>query len=437
MSLVVPLYGGLSDFGYYFADVSIGSPPQRMSAIIDTGSEGLSVTCSTCSDCGQKHMDPFYNPAVSSTFSDELNCFAYHQSLRSPTQCLYQKKYLEGSSLIGRYASDLVSVGESFEAKRIRFGCIESETKLFLNQKANGILGLSPSEKTLLFSDNNDDTSIIGFSVCLSKNGGELEFFHHEKEVKSNHNVQLKYTDKHYIVSPSSVWLDTDEVAERDQVSDLLGNQVLFDTGSTVTYINDVFYKKIIERISNNIGTRAEMDYIVSRDPTMCWRSSQSIEEFVVSYLPRIVFKFQTIDGGEVMLTFSDYAFRESDNRYCLRIASNGSLKRTDLGASFMIGKKFVFTVKLGTIGLVDNAQCKEKLIEERHAVEPIEGQLTATLITSKGNEKFDLFSIFILAVILSALPLVWLVRKSVYRPLQQNEIEFEIGEGSPSSQLE
>ena len=45
------LYGELS-LGYYYADIWLGSPPQRASVILDTGSGLTAIPCTGCRDCG-------------------------------------------------------------------------------------------------------------------------------------------------------------------------------------------------------------------------------------------------------------------------------------------------------------------------------------------------------------------------------------------------
>ena len=433
MSLV-PLYGGLSDFGYYFADISIGTPGQRMSVILDTGSEGLSVTCSTCGDrCGTKHMDPFYNPAASTTFVDENQCFSRH-SIRAPI-CTYEKKYLEGSSLTGRFATDTVAIGTV--KKQIQFGCIESETKLFLEQRANGILGLAPTAKTALFTQGEE---ITGFSVCLSSEGGDLQFLSTKDLMVDAKNIPLKYVDNHYVVEPSQVVVDG--TTEPDG-SSILGDQVLFDTGSTVTYLNDEFFRKISKTVSERAKQAGlQLDYIANRDPTLCWVSSResSASNFTLSdfthLLPKIIFSFTSDDNSQVSLSFHDYAFADVNNRFCLRIASNGSLRRTDLGAPFMIGKKIVFTPKLGKVWFIDAANCTERRIEDREPVVAVPGQLTATINSSPSSNVTEFFVVFIFLLLITASVLIYIVRKSVYLPAQHKELkEFEIG--SPNSQLE
>ena len=55
------IYGNSSQFMYYYIDIDIGTPPQKQSVIIDTGSERIGFPCmQTCSNCGN-HIYPRFD----------------------------------------------------------------------------------------------------------------------------------------------------------------------------------------------------------------------------------------------------------------------------------------------------------------------------------------------------------------------------------------
>lgn len=53
---ILPVYGNAS-LGYYYVNLYIGSPPQKQSVIIDTGSGQLALPCSECKSCGTSHLE--------------------------------------------------------------------------------------------------------------------------------------------------------------------------------------------------------------------------------------------------------------------------------------------------------------------------------------------------------------------------------------------
>jgi hypothetical protein len=362
-----PIYGGLSDFGYYFVDVLVGSPPQRMSAILDTGSEGLLVACSTCTSCGAGHMDPFFNPSVSESFSRLPECPA--SNLRNP-ECTFEKRYLEGSLLKGKVFNDVVSVSKSAVAKRTNFGCIEKETKLFLEQKANGIFGLAPLSKTdWLFGGS---PSVNSFSVCLAREGGDILFHAGDTLTRPDTSIPLSYLEGHYVVSPSSISVGQDWMVSAGNISTYVGAEVLVDSGSTITYFTDKLYRVIFERIQKSIShLKLQED---TSGPAVCLIVEG--KEEVQTLLPIISISFQGFREGQVIsATFSNYTYSVS-GKECLTIASNAGLDRTDLGASWMIGKNITFSSSSGWMQIDPSAACTNRSISQRRPVEPVEGQL-------------------------------------------------------------
>lgn len=72
-----PLFPG---WGTHFAYVYVGSPPQRVSVIIDTGSHFTAFPCAECKNCGS-HTDPHWDHHKSST-SAIVSCENCHGSFR-------------------------------------------------------------------------------------------------------------------------------------------------------------------------------------------------------------------------------------------------------------------------------------------------------------------------------------------------------------------
>ncbi|CAM9753368.1 unnamed protein product, partial [Phaeothamnion confervicola] len=58
-----PLFPG---YGTHFAYIYVGTPPQRVSVIVDTGSHFTAFPCVGCSNCGD-HTDPYYDYETSKT----------------------------------------------------------------------------------------------------------------------------------------------------------------------------------------------------------------------------------------------------------------------------------------------------------------------------------------------------------------------------------
>ena len=118
-----PLYQGI---GTHYANIYVGTPPQRVSVIVDTGSHHTAFPCKVreratrdasaavrdararisrcpppppqgCKQCG-KHTDPYFDPDVSSSLT-RIGCGNCLSGARcNAKQCQLSQSYTEGSS---------------------------------------------------------------------------------------------------------------------------------------------------------------------------------------------------------------------------------------------------------------------------------------------------------------------------------------------------
>jgi Xylanase inhibitor N-terminal len=85
-------------YGTHFSYVYVGTPPQRVSVIIDTGSHFTAFPCKGCKACGQ-HTDPYWDPDASST-AKATSCKDCHGAFTCSAgeKCTFGQSYSEGSS---------------------------------------------------------------------------------------------------------------------------------------------------------------------------------------------------------------------------------------------------------------------------------------------------------------------------------------------------
>jgi Xylanase inhibitor N-terminal len=85
-------------YGTHFSYVYVGTPPQRVSVIIDTGSHFTAFPCKGCKACGE-HTDPYWDLEASST-AKATTCAECHGafSCSAGQKCTFGQSYSEGSS---------------------------------------------------------------------------------------------------------------------------------------------------------------------------------------------------------------------------------------------------------------------------------------------------------------------------------------------------
>lgn len=191
--------GGLyHGYGTHYADVWVGTPPQRQTVIVDTGSGVTAFPCSGCSHCGAPtyHIDEYFEQADSSTFQ-KVECTACQRGTCQKTggeeQCKINMSYAEGSSWFAFEAQDQTYIGgphvlalladynsatdpvdplhASHYSFPMTFGCQYRLTGLFEKQLADGIMGME-NAKTAFWKQMHT-AGVLGaeqqFSLCFSR----------------------------------------------------------------------------------------------------------------------------------------------------------------------------------------------------------------------------------------------------------------------------
>ncbi|KRW98301.1 Aspartic peptidase domain [Pseudocohnilembus persalinus] len=276
---------GNTTFAYFYTSVYVGTPPQRQTVIVDTGSYLLAFPCTDCkeSNCG-KHINQPYDPKKSLT-SSEFSCYEKYENFQcsncnSQKQCQWSISYAEGSSLRGHVLTDYIVVGDEIqnyvdndyqklnldfvkflnrERVDMLIGCTTKETNLFLTQDADGILGLSPSTNTpsrwpnlvdSLFSQHSENQEELVFSLCLSNvDGGYMSVGGYNTELHlkgaKTHIIPFKKGSSMYSIDMEELKINGKSLGASKKV---LSNAIV-DSGTTILYGP----KKIIDEMYQTI----------------------------------------------------------------------------------------------------------------------------------------------------------------------------------------
>ena len=138
------LYQG---YGTHYVDLWVGTPPQRQTVIIDTGSSVTAFPCSGCDHCGsnpatgeQYHLDDDFDTSASSTYREKAcdpsvrapcdlgMCLAHsHNGQAMGHHCQVTVSYAEGSSWTAVEGVDVVyPAGPHEEALETREEMLEA-----------------------------------------------------------------------------------------------------------------------------------------------------------------------------------------------------------------------------------------------------------------------------------------------------------------------
>ncbi|KAF4746533.1 hypothetical protein FOZ63_004824, partial [Perkinsus olseni] len=355
-TVTAKLFGHIDRYAYWFIDLLVGTPQQRTSLIVDTGSTLPGFTCEIPEAHVGTHIDPRFDMNKSST-AQWLSCDECPSTIRTQCRnekCYYHQSYTEGSSIEGYWFKDYVSLDDHNElnpAVMTKLGCHTSENKLFYTQKANGIMGMAPPRadsqtvlQTLFNSENNQvDKSL--FSMCLATWGGELVVggYNATKHTSSVNWAPMSTERGFYYLDIESFGLYPEDqpstvkgvttVTDIATDKDSFGNAMV-DSGTTYTYLPPQIFKSFTAAVDEACKDGACGG--ATRKDRTCWVSPGND----TSSFP--VFRF-TIGGKHRLWHPTFYMYNKANsNTYCYTLEDNHA-RETVLGASWMQGHDIIF----------------------------------------------------------------------------------------------
>jgi len=351
-----PLHQG---YGTHYATLWVGTPPQRKSVIVDTGSHYTAFPCKGCDNCGEEHhTDPYFDPDHSET-QKTLSCDKCEAGAKcTAKRCQLSQSYTEGSSWKAYQVNDKVWVGgvSATEAAGttgpgaagadysvdFTFGCQFYETGLFRTQKADGIMGMSSNSGTLV--PKLQDAGKIkhrAFSLCFRIGGGNFAIggattAHHKEPMTF---APLSKVNGWFTVKLNDVLIGGDSIGVKAAVWNT-GKGTIVDSGTTDTYLPkraaDQF-KKAWEGIVGRKYANTKME----------------LDAATIKKLPTVSFVFE--DGVTVDVLPSAYMER-SGSKYVPRIyLTEGS--GAVLGGNFMQDHDVLFDAENKRVGFA-TADC-------------------------------------------------------------------------------
>ncbi|KAI8527604.1 hypothetical protein RHMOL_Rhmol12G0088200 [Rhododendron molle] len=343
----LPLNSGASiGSGQYFIHLLLGSPPQPLLLIADTGSDLVWVTCSPCRrNC--THAPPSstsFFPRLSSSFSPH-HCFdsacqlVPHPShtrcprtrLHSP--CRYSDSYADGSTTAGFFSQETMAFnttsGIQINHEGLAFGCAFNVSGASFNG-AHGVMGLGrgpislPSQLGPRFGHK--------FSYCLmdytlSPSPTSYLVFG-GGNVSGAGESTMRYTPLQinplsptfYYVAIESVYVGGVKLRISPSVwaVDEYGNGgTVVDSGTTLTFLADPGYEKILTAFKRRVKLPRP------DEPTLGFDLCVNVSGVPRPSLPRV--SFRLVGGSVFAPPPRNYFIDTADGVKCLALQPVGS----------------------------------------------------------------------------------------------------------------
>jgi len=339
----VNVMGSFEDLGYFYTFIHIGTPPQRFTVILDTGSVVTSVPCSGCLNCGT-HMDPVFNYKKSSTA---------HNTHRT-----FSQSYTEGSSLRGEYISDVICIGDTCrpeEAVQFEFGCANRMTNLFRTQLADGIMGMASTGHTILnaLRDHHQLQYDI-YTLCLSHDGGFFSIGGYHTKRHRGAILWAKNASpggKYYRIAVGEIKVNGVNVNASPIDLRAGSGGALVDSGTTFTYVPYNAFSKLksaFAKYCNQKGKCVAKSNNYDATSVHCYNEFRDDETF--NTFPNIQLKI-----GDRYLCFppQQYFFQERHNT-CVGFMKDASFV---LGSNLMMDHDLIFDRANSKVGFA-RASC-------------------------------------------------------------------------------
>ncbi|KAM0892545.1 hypothetical protein ACQ4PT_025674 [Festuca glaucescens] len=271
----VPEFGLLGLPGVYYTNVRLGSPSKQYSLQVDTGSDLMWVSCSSCTGCPATDDDgitfDFYSPNSSSTSSniscDDDRCgdaikegHSVCQSSDSPTnQCGYEVAYA-GAATSGYYVSDTIHfdtvMGNGSEqvassSASVLFGCSISRSSYL---QTDGIVGFGKNAPSVVLQLNSQGVSPKSFSHCLtsSEDGGGILVLGEVAE-QGLEFTPLVSSQPRYNLNMEGISVNGENIPINPSLFTTSNTQGTFvDSGTSLSYLADGIFDPVINAVSSS-----------------------------------------------------------------------------------------------------------------------------------------------------------------------------------------
>jgi len=268
---------------YFAAVLQIGTPPQRQSVIIDTGSSLTFVACTGCpkSHCNQ-HDDPNFVPDQSSTFQWE-DCATCRSGRKftcnySTKQCQFNLRYYDGAGANGRIFSDVLDMG--WEQIRLQMGCAQDERGGVITDHADGMMGLAAETKSSLTFQIGEQLGHRSIGYCFQAGGrGTLIFGTFDPKPAGITWTPMKAgkgePNLYYKSITRSMWIGDTLITDDRRLQDNPFKGSVWDSGSPHMWMPKWMYA--LTKKSFIAAVPQQYEFHTAGSQHMCWKVDRDV----------------------------------------------------------------------------------------------------------------------------------------------------------------
>ncbi|XP_050368857.1 aspartic proteinase NANA, chloroplast-like [Argentina anserina] len=378
------------ELGGYLAEVYIGTPPRKLTLLLDTASDITWLNCKyDCNDClHARHRDNFYGKHEryytgegkksvrvfqadrSSTFKpvpcSTIQCRALREMgsvgfCPSPSaHCMYNMSYLGGDIAAGFFGEDIVrapltTTGRSLKLKHMVIGCTETVVKL---NKVDGILALGFSVSS--WADKASRNFGPKFSYCLMDFASHMNVTSHITFGPNNKvasHAPMIHT-KFFLPNPGHYGVDVTGISVGGKMLDIpeeiwiysnvTGGGTIIDLGSSNAWLSEpayeavmAEYRKVFSKYQKIITDPADIPF------ELCFKAPN----IDYSSVPKLAYHF--LDGAVFEPPVKNFVAETTpgNGETCVAIVKSNTYTGTLIGNVMMQNYLWEFDLEEQTVG--------------------------------------------------------------------------------------
>lgn len=398
---------GVIEKGYY-VEVLIGTPPQPLNILIDTGSSNFAVA-SEDNPLVTKYFHANNSTTVEKTNLDDVDI-----------------QYTEGF-WTGTLVSDMVSIPTAnfSQAVGVSFVEIEDSQNFFINNSGwQGILGMAYDDiirpphsnfksfaSVVLGSSTIDD--IFSLKLCMadvfdfqSKVSGEFVLGGYDRSLSEIYWTPIV---KEWYYDVRILGLEVGSSPVSIACSEFNNDKSIVDSGTTNLRLPTIIFNRVVSKVATYVQTKAQSLKITDKFwegvDDLCWKKSESpyyVFPNITVYLPSEEFN-HTISlylYPEHYILYRGLTEQKSTEMACYKFGISSSETGTVLGAVFMEQYNVIFDRANKRVGFA-TSDCSPKSV-----LHYSEGYVNSTSCSYMANGKVTTTLLIVSYVLLGILSL-------------------------------